>query len=88
MDIIELYREVAAKYGNDAQRRVAIEEMSELTKELCKFERGSDNLPNIYEEIADVWIMLEQLILMFGCEEEVERWKAYKLVRLRDRLLE
>ena len=33
---------------------VAIEEMSELTKELCKNGRGQENTNHIAEEIADV----------------------------------
>lgn len=36
--------EIAIKhYGGDLQTLVCIEEMSELTKELCKHSRGADN---------------------------------------------
>ena len=41
---------------------IFFEEMSELQKELCKHDRGKDNREAIAEEIADVQIMLEQMI--------------------------
>ena len=48
------------------QTMVAIEEMSELTKELVKQMRGRDNKDAIAEEMADVEIMMCQLRLMYG----------------------
>lgn len=73
-------------YGVDAQMKMAIEEMSELTKELCKNFRGKDNKEQIAEEIADVEIMIEQLKIMFGCSVEVKRFKEWKMARLEERL--
>ena len=52
-------------YGKDMQLNVAIEEFSELIKEICKHKRGADNLDNIIEEMADCYIMLEQLKIIF-----------------------
>lgn len=52
-------------YGADLQKQVAIEEMSELTKEICKDFRGKGNREHILEEIVDVSIMLEQLQIMY-----------------------
>ncbi len=46
-------------YGEDLQKQVAIEEMAELTKEICKDFRGKDNREQIIEEIVDVYIVLE-----------------------------
>lgn len=43
---------------------------------------------SISEEIADVQIMLAQMILLFNLESEVEKWRNTKLERLRDRLSE
>ena len=46
-------------YGVRAQTVVAIEELSELQKELCKAFRGYLNFDHLAEEIADVklcWI--------------------------------
>ena len=42
----------------------AIEEMSELQKELCKTLIGKENRDSLIEEIADVQIMLDQLKLI------------------------
>ena len=52
-------------YGKDNQLTVAVEEFSELIKELCKHKRGEDNKVRIIEEMADCYIMLVQLKLMF-----------------------
>lgn len=82
-----IYWEAIAKFGIDNQLNVAIEEMSELTKEVCKNKRGFSNENHIAEEIADVEIMLEQLKLIFDCEIEVEDWKLQKLARLAKRVL-
>lgn len=53
-------------YGADMQLTIAIEEFSELTKELCKHKRYMDNTKAIIEEMADCYIMLEQLKMIFG----------------------
>lgn len=52
-------------YGAEAQLNVAIEELSELIKEICKHKRGADNVVAIIEEMADVYIMLEQMQMIF-----------------------
>ncbi|MFR0781290.1 MAG: hypothetical protein ACLSH8_17045 [Zhenhengia sp.] len=82
----QLYFRAIEKYGPDMQQNVAIEEMSELTKELCKNKRGEDNYLNIAEEIADVQIMLEQLILIHNIGPLVGAIKEKKLKRLEERL--
>lgn len=75
-------------YGKESQCNVAIEEMSELTKEICKNFRGRPNTDSIAEEIADVKIMLMQLELIFNCTDKVIEWQDYKLRRLEERLKE
>ena len=40
-------------YGKDMQLNVAIEELSELIKEICKYKRGSNNRKNIIEEMTE-----------------------------------
>ena len=73
---------VISKYGTEHQVTVAIEELSELQKELCKFIRKSGNLSNIAEEIADVQLMLWQMQTVFDVrQEEVERRVKYKIDR-------
>lgn len=74
-------------YGDHAQIDMTIEEMSELTKELLKNRRGEENRSDIAMEMTDVYIMLEQLKVIFGIDEtEIKVNTEYKLKRLNDRL--
>lgn len=88
-------------YGETSQIDMAIEEMSELTKALLKSRRYGvvkenphRNIVNkpeklrkdVIEEIADVGIMLEQLIIIFNCEIEVKQEIKFKLGRQLDRM--
>lgn len=85
-DAQELYHLALDTWGADAQTLMVFEEMSELQKELCKHERGKDNREAIADEIADVLIMLEQMMILHDCEQVVYEHKAAKLKRLADRL--
>lgn len=78
---IETCRCIANHYGKEHQVLIAIEEMSELTKELCKYFRRFDRKKEIVEEVADAQIMLEQLIELFGIEGDVDKMVDYKLNR-------
>ena len=83
----ETYKKAIDTYGKDKQLDVAIEEMSELTKEICKFKRGQDNHQKIVEEIADVEIMLQQLKMICDVKcSELEGVKYQKTERLAERL--
>lgn len=73
-------------YGSDAQTLMVFEEMSELQKELCKHARGKDNVDQIAEEIADVQIMLEQMIILHDCEDAVKAFRKSKIERLKRRM--
>ena len=81
-----VYERALATWGADAQIMMAIEEMSELTKELCKHHRGRENREEIADEIADVTIMMEQLRLIFALDEKVREHMDMKVRRLRGRL--
>lgn len=79
-------------YGVENQIMKTVEELSELSQALCKFlskpytESDRTILDNIYEEIADVEIMLEQCKMMFQCDKEVSGWKQDKVKRLERRM--
>ena len=88
MDDKKIYKEALDKYGAQMQETICIEELFELQKALCKNIRGKGSMEDISEEIADVQIMLAQMILLFNLESEVEKWRNTKLERLRDRLSE
>ena len=86
LDNEEILPRAIDTFGPETQITVAIEEMSELQKELCKFFRNQGNLERISEEIADTEIMLEQLKILFDCSDRVAAWKGLKLLRLEDRI--
>lgn len=75
-----------AKWGEKAQTVKAVEELSELTKELCKVFCNQADTDHIAEEIADVEIMIEQLKRIYADENAVAVWKAKKLRRLWERV--
>ena len=84
-----LYRKAIAKWGPLAQVDMAVEEMSELIQAICKSKRNlrsNSCLLNIYEEIADVEIMLEQLKIVYDDSNLVTIFKIQKLERLQRRL--
>lgn len=81
-----IYETALNKWGKENQTRMMFEEMAELQKELCKEARGEDNTDAIAEEIADVKIMLEQMIILHNCKDMVEMQMKRKLQRLKERL--
>lgn len=85
MDKEKIYRKVIGKYGIEAQLDMVIEEMSELTKEICKIKRGKGKYMNIVEEIADVEIMLDQLKMICQIRvNDLHDMKFQKLERLKE----
>lgn len=104
---LKILQEAIDHYGEESQLDMAIEEMSELTKAICKYKRLKGKmtlnpvtgekikndyydffvcLDNAYEEIADVYIMLEQLMMMFDCEQRVSAIASEKIRRLKGRM--
>lgn len=75
-------------YGTEKQRLIAIEELSELQKAIIKHIRKpcQANVGNIAEEIADVYIMLKQLEMMYGIEIPIQKYIDFKVKRLKERL--
>ena len=84
---IEIMRSAIRKNGKAMQTVVAIEEMSELQKELSKFIRGKGNRDNLIEEVADVLVMITQIQIMYYIpDDEVKRIMHLKLNRLKERM--
>ena len=83
-----ILKEAIEKYGFNNQLTVAIEEMSELTKEICKIKRGIGGMDNLIEEYADVLIMMEQISMMFYLMDgiELQRQIDFKIERLKKRM--
>lgn len=86
-EIIDTYKRIIELYGEHAQKLMAIEEMSELTKEVCKDFRGKLDREHLIEEIADVLITLDQMLLIYEIsEEEIYLMCERKMERLKERL--
>ena len=74
-------------WGAEAQQQMMVEEMSELTKALCKLYRARTEadaekaIEDIREEMADVQIMLDQMKILFGGIEDREGKKLDRLAR-------
>lgn len=94
----EIMQKAINTYGLENQMIKTIEELAELSQSLSKalvrLNSKSDaslsvdlkSVDNIFEEMADVEIMLEQCEMMFKCETEVQNWKEKKIARLAERL--
>ena len=90
---------IALNYGYEAQSRQLIEEMAELAVAVNKLWRLNAKTDSelyisekaecemhIYEEIADVEIMLEQVKLLLNCGTKVEMIKDVKIKRQLERM--
>ena len=87
-DETSILRAAVEYYGADAQQKMLLEEMSELQKEICKHWRGQDNVQKIAEEIADVLIVIDQMLIIFDCSAMMQSYRAGKIERLRERMIE
>ena len=97
--IKEFYEDAIRLWGSDSQMQMCIEEMSELTKEICKYKRYTKLVgqatpekldevrKNIIEETADVLNCVNQLARMFG-EDEVYKIQKDKVERTLPKLNE
>lgn len=88
-DLEMICRRAVAHYGTDNQIEKCYEELGELRSELIPAITGNhDSIDRIkaIDEIADVCIMVNQMMIIFG-ESEVSQVIQYKLNRLMDRIL-
>jgi len=83
-------------YGEDSQLTQTNEECTELSLAILKYKRAMKELPynvsnvrqrrrELVSEIADVIIMAQQCVLLFGAEE-IQQEVNYKLRRQRTRI--
>ena len=81
------YKKFLDTWGLEIQAQMAVEEMGELIKAICKYNRKKyfnelteDMKYNLKEEIADVLNTVEQLELAFGIQE-IEEIREQKIER-------
>jgi len=86
--MIELYQKFTEKFGERKQIVKCIEELSELQKVLCKYllidvTSNNELYHQLYDEIADVEITIEQMKSIFAIEEsEIQNIKDFKHKRM------
>lgn len=79
----QVYDAALGKWGAKMQATVAIEEMSEVIKEITKMLRGELDREHMSEEIADARIMMEQMCQMLNINDSVDSWMDYKVAALK-----
>lgn len=71
----------------DVNKMIAVEELSELQKEICKDLRGFDRREEIKEEMADVYICLQLLKEIYNfSDEDLEKMYKRKMMRNLERI--
>lgn len=86
-NITQICQQLINKFGAEHQIVLAIEELSELQKELCKILREEADGVALMEEIADVEIVLEQVKLILKNHKDVNFLIDKKLQRAKERYL-
>lgn len=82
----KVYADALKTFGASTQLVVALEELSEAQKEICKALRGGANIFHLAEEVSDATIMLEQVRQIFCINEEVCKAMDAKVLRLQRRI--
>ena len=77
----DLYQITLNKWGEQAQFDQTIEECAELIATLQHYARGKVDRDAVINELADVYLMVGQLMYMFG-EAELETAVKKKIAKL------
>jgi NTP pyrophosphatase (non-canonical NTP hydrolase) len=84
----DVLKDIINLFGEKQQMIVAMEECSELIKEISKYLRGKSNRDNIIEEVADVLIMIKYLQLILNIsDEELNEMKQFKINRTKNKYI-
>ena len=78
----KVYADALDTYGLNGQLLKALEELTEVQLEIYRILEGRPNVMHLAEEVADATLMLEQVRLMFGINEEVCEFMDAKVLRL------
>lgn len=78
--------QIIAHHGYQHQKEKAIEELGELSRALARDLQQVGDRANIAEEMADCYIMLAQLQLIYGNHDDVAYAIRMKMGRTLDRV--
>ena len=92
---LKILRLVIAKFGIDYQLAIVQEECAELIQAISKLKRAGNSdhpgrtakaaMNNLYEEVADVQIMLDQIRIMYP-SKAYDTIRAQKIARIEKRI--
>ena len=89
----EQIKMILEHYGEEPQRIKACEELAELQVEIFHTSsedtaKSNDAYVRIFSEIADVYIMMEQLVKIYNIKKsDIDKAMTLKLRRTEDRIL-
>lgn len=81
MSSIKDLKEIYTYFGVPNQVDKALEEMTELSLELYRYKKGKGDISALKEEIADVLLMVNQLVLIFSNQKEIKQIIDQKVYR-------
>lgn len=90
IELMNMIWQITQAYNKKEQAIQTVEEMAELTKELLKnINRGKDNRADIVSEMADVYIMLEQMMIYYDINllelvKEMKRKAERQIKRIKE----
>lgn len=84
---LEIYTRALDKWGASAQINQFIEEAAEAIQAVQHYRRGRCDMDTVCGELADLHIMLSQMLVVYGVER-FEKILAEKIASLDDRLSE
>jgi len=81
-----IYEDAIILWGKDSQIGMFHEEIGEVLQAINKFKRNSTNtnINHIVDELADLSIMLDQMVCLFDINDIFNERKTYKLNKLFD----
>jgi NTP pyrophosphatase (non-canonical NTP hydrolase) len=91
----EILNKALQTYGIESQLDMLVEECSELIQAVCKLKRtkiergvefGTIELIDLWNEQADVYIMMKQMEIYFDSEQKIQNSIDFKEQRLAKRL--
>lgn len=88
-ELLQRIYAIADHYGKDSQIDQTLEELAELATALHHLKKKPDSetiLDNVHEEMADVYIMIYQLIHLIDPEFETMGWMEHKVERQIERI--
>lgn len=80
-----IYKRAISTWGTDVQRLIFVEEAAEALVAMSHFRRGKCGLDDVIGEFADLQIMLNQMIEMYG-KDRFDTIFAQKLDALKNKL--